>query len=65
MIPTHVQHLAIGVVDLHEIHMGPPLKPIKVPLDDIPALQCGSYSTQLDIICILAAGAVDPTTCVH
>ncbi|KAK4831476.1 hypothetical protein QYF61_017724 [Mycteria americana] len=36
---THVQDLALGLVELHEGHMGPRLKPVKVPLDGIPALQ--------------------------
>jgi len=31
--PTHVQDLALGHVELHEVHTCPPLKPVKVPLD--------------------------------
>jgi len=30
---THVQDLAIVLVELHEIHLGPPLQPVQVPLD--------------------------------
>ena len=35
---THVQDLALGLVDLHEVRMGPLLKPVKVSLDGIPIL---------------------------
>ena len=38
IVPTHVQDLALGLVELHEVRMGPPLKPVKVPLDGIPSL---------------------------
>ena len=31
--PTQVQNIAFGLVDLHEVLMGPPLKPVLVPLD--------------------------------
>jgi len=30
-----VQDLALGLVELHEVHMNPLLKPIKIPLDGI------------------------------
>ena len=33
---THVQDLALGIVELHEVCAGPPLKPVKVPLKSIP-----------------------------
>jgi len=37
---THVQDLALGLVGPHEVHTGPPLKPVQVPLDSIsPILQ--------------------------
>jgi len=32
---SHVQDLALGLVELHDVHKGPPLKPVKVPLDGI------------------------------
>ena len=35
---TQVQDHALGLVELHEVHMGPPVKPVKVPLDGIPSL---------------------------
>ncbi|KAK4821259.1 hypothetical protein QYF61_017137 [Mycteria americana] len=58
--PTHVQDLALGLVELHEVHMGPPLKPVKVPLDGIPSLQRVICTTQLGIIGKLAEGALNP-----
>ena len=30
---------AIRLVEFHEVHTGPPLKPVKAPLDGIPSLQ--------------------------
>ena len=41
--------------------MGPPLKPVKVPLDGIPSLQCVNRTTQLGVIDKLAEGALNPT----
>jgi len=29
--PTHTQDLALGLVELHAVHAGPPLQPVKVP----------------------------------
>jgi len=57
---TQVQDLALGLVELHEVGMGLPLKPAYVPLDSIPSLQCVNCTTQLDVICKLAEGALDP-----
>ncbi|NWX21281.1 ARMC4 protein, partial [Aegotheles bennettii] len=59
--PIHVQDLALGLVELHVVCMGPPLKPVKVPLDDIPSLQCVDCTTQLGVVGKLAKGAPDPT----
>ena len=36
--PTQVQDLALGLVELHEVHVGPLLQPVKVPLGGIPSL---------------------------
>lgn len=41
--PTQVQHLAL--VEIHEVHVGSPLKP--VPLDVIPSLQHTNRTMQL------------------
>jgi len=34
----HVQDLALGLGELHEVHTSPPLKPVRVPLGGIPSL---------------------------
>lgn len=39
LVPTQVLDLALDIVELHEVCLGPPLKPAKVPLDRIPLLQ--------------------------
>ncbi|KAK4827407.1 hypothetical protein QYF61_017837 [Mycteria americana] len=59
--PTHVQDLELGLVELHEVRTGPLLKPVKVPLDGIPFLQCVDHTTQVGIIGKLAEGALNPT----
>ncbi|GAB0205260.1 hypothetical protein GRJ2_002991600 [Grus japonensis] len=59
--PTHVQNLALGLVELHGVHIGPPLNPVRVPLDGIPSLQCVSCTTQLGVVGKLAEGALSPT----
>ncbi|KAK4810518.1 hypothetical protein QYF61_004481 [Mycteria americana] len=59
--PTSVQDLALGLVQLHEVHMGPSLKPVKVPLDGIPSLQRVDCTTQLGVVGKLAEGVLNPT----
>ncbi|KAK4805791.1 hypothetical protein QYF61_000397, partial [Mycteria americana] len=59
--PTHAQHLALGLVELHEVCTGPPLKPVKVPLDSIPSLQRVDRTTQLDVVGKIPEGALNPT----
>jgi len=39
--------------------MGPPFKPVQVPLDDIPSLQCVDCTTQLGVVGRLAEGVLD------
>ncbi|KAK4831400.1 hypothetical protein QYF61_017531 [Mycteria americana] len=58
---TQVQDLALGLVEAHEVHMGPLLKLVQVPVDGIPSLRCVNSTTQLGVICKLAEGALDPT----
>ena len=36
--PTQVQDLALGLVEPHEVHTGPPLQAVQVPLDGIPSI---------------------------
>ncbi|KAK4820994.1 hypothetical protein QYF61_009460 [Mycteria americana] len=56
--PTQVQDPALGLVEPHEVHTGPLLQ---VPLDGILSLRCVNRTTQLDVICKLAEGALNPT----
>ena len=58
---THVQDLALGLVEPHAVHAGPLLKPVKVPLDGIPSLQRINHTTELGVICKLADGVLSPT----
>jgi len=39
IVLTQMQDLALGLVELHEVHTGPPLKAVQVPLDGIPSLR--------------------------
>ena len=49
--PTQMQDLALGLVLPHEVHMGPPLQPVKVPLGGIPSLKQINCTVQLGVIC--------------
>ncbi|KAK4816491.1 hypothetical protein QYF61_017452, partial [Mycteria americana] len=55
--PTQVQELVLCLVELHEVCMGPLLKPVKVPLDGVPSHWCRNCTTQLSVICKLAEGS--------
>ncbi|KAK4831203.1 hypothetical protein QYF61_016040 [Mycteria americana] len=61
---TQVQDPALGLVEHHEVHMGPLLQLVQVPLDGIPSLRRVNHTTQLGVACKLAEGALDPTVCV-
>jgi len=58
---TQMQDLALGLVELHVVHAGPPLQPVKVPLNGIPSLQSINHTTQLGVIGKLVEGALSPT----
>ncbi|CAN0123198.1 unnamed protein product, partial [Bubo scandiacus] len=58
---THVQDFALGLVEPHEVHRGPPLELVQVPLDDIPSLRHVNSTTQLGVIFKLVEGALNPT----
>jgi len=58
---THVQDLALGLVEPHEVRTGPPLKPVKVPLDGILSLQHVDCTTQLGVVGRLVEGTLNPT----
>ncbi|KAK4830883.1 hypothetical protein QYF61_013812 [Mycteria americana] len=51
---TQVQDLALGLVEPHEVHTGPLLQIVQVPLDGIPSLRRVNCTTQLGVICKLA-----------
>ena len=55
--PAHVKDL----VELHEVCMSLPLKPVKVPLVGIPSFQHVDHTTQLGITSKLPEGALNPT----
>ncbi|KAK4820325.1 hypothetical protein QYF61_023558 [Mycteria americana] len=62
--PSQVQDLAPGLVEPHEVHTGPLLQLVQVPLDGIPSFWRVSCTTQLGVICKLAEGALNPPVCV-
>lgn len=37
---------ALGLAELHEVCMSPPLQPVTVPLDGITSLQCANHTTE-------------------
>jgi len=51
--PT-LQDPALGLVELYVVHAGPPLQPVKVPLNGIPSLQRINHTTQLGVVGKLA-----------
>lgn len=51
---TQVQGFALGLTDLDEVHVGPPLKPVRIPLDSILFLQHVNHTMQFCVI-----GALD------
>ncbi|KAK4818697.1 hypothetical protein QYF61_017918 [Mycteria americana] len=57
---TQVQDTALGLVEPHEVHTGPLLQIVQVPLDGISSLRRVSYTAQLGVVCKLAEGALDP-----
>ncbi|KAK4824741.1 hypothetical protein QYF61_018213 [Mycteria americana] len=50
---------ALGPVEPHEVHAGPLLQLVQVPLDDILSFWRVNYTIQLGVICKLAEGALD------
>jgi len=58
---TQVQDLALGLVEVYEVHTGPSLKPVKVALDGIPSLRRVDRTTQLGIVGKLVKDALNPT----
>jgi len=48
--PTQMQDLALGLVEPQQVHTGPLLKLVQVPLDDIPSFWCVNCTTQLGVV---------------
>jgi len=59
--PTHVQDPTLDLVEPHEVCTGSLLKPVQVPLDGIPSLQCVNLIKQLGVTGKLAEGSHYPT----
>ena len=59
--PTHVQDLALDLVELHEVCTGPCLQLFQFLLDGIVSFQRVDCTTQLGVIGKLAEGALNPT----
>ncbi|TRZ26218.1 hypothetical protein HGM15179_000830 [Zosterops borbonicus] len=59
--PTHVQDLALGLVELYEVHTIPPLHPVKLLFGGISSLQRVDCTTQLSVTRKLAEAALNPT----
>ena len=57
--PTQMRDLALGLVEPHEVHTGPLLKLVQVPLDGIPSFCHVNCTTQLGVVCKLTEGALD------
>lgn len=51
---TRVQDYALGLDELHEFHTSPPLRTVKVPLDDITALPHSDGAKHLGVTSKLA-----------
>ena len=58
---AQVQDPALGHVKPHEVHTGPLLKLVQVPLDGILLLRCVDCTTQVGVFCKLSEGALNPT----
>ncbi|KAJ7411267.1 hypothetical protein WISP_103562 [Willisornis vidua] len=52
--------LTVRIVSIHEVHLGTPLKSVKVPLNGIPSLKQANHTTQFGVICTLPEGALNP-----
>jgi len=59
--PTHMQDLALGLVESRKVHTGLFLELVQVPLDGIRSFWHVNCTIQLGVICKLAEGALDLT----
>jgi len=58
---THLQDLSLGLVEPHEVHIGPLLELVNVSLDGILSIWCVHCTTKLGVICKVAEVALDIT----
>lgn len=58
---AQVQDLGLGLTELHGIHVGPLLKPLKVPPDGICSFKPIKCMAHFDVICKLAKGTLNST----
>jgi len=58
--PTHVQDPALALDEPHEVHMGPLVELVQVPLDGVLSLGRVDCTTRLGVICRLVESAIDP-----
>ncbi|KAJ7412563.1 hypothetical protein WISP_95661 [Willisornis vidua] len=56
-----VQNHALGLIELHEVLVGPLLKFVQVPLEGNPSFCFVNCTTQLYVICKLGEDALNPT----
>jgi len=58
---TQVQEPLLGLVEPHEVHMGPLLKLVQVSMDSISSLWRIDCTTQFGVICKFAESALNLT----
>jgi len=56
-----MQDLGLSLVELHLFYTGPPLEPVKVPLDGIPSLLSVNCTTPFGVIHKVTEGALNRT----
>ena len=54
-----MQHPALGLIEPHELFMGPLLQPVQVTLDGFPSFQHIDCTAQLGVIHKLAGGVLN------
>jgi len=55
---TQMQDLALGIVESHEVHLGPLLESVWVSLNGILSLWHADHTMQIGVTCKLAEGAL-------
>ena len=60
VVVTQVQDSALGVIEPYTADIGPLTQPVQIPLQSLPTIKQINTPTQLDVICKLSEGALDP-----